>query len=242
MPASLSLARIGVHSEKILPWDWPHYVSPASMSPKAAPQPPLRFIYVGAVSLAKGVAECIEAVALLIGQDVQCQLDVLGSGSDLGDFENLVKQRKLTSVIKFHGAVPHDVVLGAMRASDVVIVPSRHEYPEGLPLTIYEALASRTPLVVSDHPMFSMALGTSSAAVEFQAGNAKALASALRAVIDSPQKYEDLSRSSEQAWQAIQCPLEWSGMLSKWLSGSPDDIAQLIGRNLPSQLARMRGQ
>ena len=46
-----------------------------------------------------------------------------------------------------------------MSAHDIVIVPSRHDYPEGLPMTIYEALAMRTPLVVSDHPMIKAGLG-----------------------------------------------------------------------------------
>jgi len=42
-----------------------------------------------------------------------------------------------------------------MRSADAIVIPSRHEYPEGLPLTIYEALAARTPIVASDHQCFS---------------------------------------------------------------------------------------
>ena len=41
-----------------------------------------------------------------------------------------------------------------MHAADAVLVYLRHAYGEGLPVTIYLGFASRTPLVVSDHPMF----------------------------------------------------------------------------------------
>jgi glycosyltransferase involved in cell wall biosynthesis len=43
------------------------------------------------------------------------------------------------------GVIAAEPVLDEMRNSDAVVVPSRHDYSEGLPNTIFEALASRSP-------------------------------------------------------------------------------------------------
>jgi hypothetical protein len=56
--------------------------------------------------------------------------------------------------VTFTSRIPRAEIAPRMHAADAVLVYSRHAYGEGLPGTIYLGLASRTPLVVSDHPMF----------------------------------------------------------------------------------------
>ena len=61
-----------------------------------------------------------------------------------------------------------------MHAHDAVVVPSQHAYPEGLPMTIYDAYCSRSPLIASDHPMFRSKVIDDETAVVFGAGDASA--------------------------------------------------------------------
>ena len=56
-------------------------------------------------------------------------------------------------------------------ALDLLLMTSRYE---GLPLTIYEALAARTPIIASDHPMFRGALVHQENALVYPAGDAQA--------------------------------------------------------------------
>jgi glycosyltransferase involved in cell wall biosynthesis len=110
-----------------------------------------------------------------------------------------------------------------MHEHDVVVVPSRHEYPEGLPNTIYEALCSRTPIVASDHPMFALKLRDGENSAIFPAGDARALAERIRALVDDRELYERLSGNSEQAAATFQVPLKWHELLDRWLRDAPGD-------------------
>jgi glycosyltransferase involved in cell wall biosynthesis len=114
-----------------------------------------------------------------------------------------------------------------MRDHDAVAVPSRSTYPEGLPLTIYEAFCSRTPLVVSNHPMFTSALGQQQGALMFKEQNPESLADALKALMTEPTLYHKLSIDSEAAWKSIQVPLKIDELVTRWLDGSPENTAAL---------------
>jgi glycosyltransferase involved in cell wall biosynthesis len=109
-----------------------------------------------------------------------------------------------------------------MRAADAVIIPSRHEYPEGLPLTIYEALAARTPIIASDHPMFRGALAHEETALVFPAGDVGALADAIRRLTTDAALYALLSENSERAWEALQLPVAWGELIERWLADDQD--------------------
>ena len=68
-------------------------------------------------------------------------------------FAALAKTLHVDDRVGFSGLLGHDAVLAHMRDAAVVVVPSHHDYAEGFPMTIYETLCSRTPLVASDHPV-----------------------------------------------------------------------------------------
>lgn len=238
IPSCLSLRNIGVDSEKILPWDWPHNMSPRDVNPKSKPSPPYRLLFVGSVQRTKGIAECVEALAILCREGLNCTLDVLGDGQDFETMKELAINLGVQDLVSFRGRVPHDEVLREVRDHDVALIPSWHEYPEGLPMTIYEALAARTPLVISDHPMFVDRLRNEVSALQFSAGSSASLAAALNKLLTAEGLYERLSRNSDLAWDGIQVSLDRSTMVSRWLSAKPEDFDWLSQRNLPSELAK----
>src|SRR2546430_10038779 len=80
--------------------------------------------------------------------------------------------------VVFRGKISHDEVLSEMRAHDAVLVPSRREYPEGLPMTIYEAPCTRTPVAASDHPMFLKRIVADSNGLAFRSADSASISDA----------------------------------------------------------------
>jgi glycosyltransferase involved in cell wall biosynthesis len=121
-----------------------------------------------------------------------------------------------------------------MRDADVVIIPSHHEYPEGCPMTIYEALCSRTPIIASDHPMFQNKLKDGTNALIFPAANAVALANCMEKLLANPELYERLSIDSYNAWKKLQIPVKWADMINRWLDNSPENRQWLFEHRISS--------
>jgi glycosyltransferase involved in cell wall biosynthesis len=119
-----------------------------------------------------------------------------------------------------------------MHASAAVIVPSRHAFPEGLPLTLYEALASRTPVIASDHPMFAGHIEHGHSALIFPAGRPETLARQIEAVLSDPALYTRLSQGAATAWHRMQIPVTWGEMIDRWMSERDEDRAWLADHTL----------
>jgi glycosyltransferase involved in cell wall biosynthesis len=232
--ACLSLLDIGVLADKVVPWDWPPSHRPIDYAPRERnPSQPLRLAYVGLVNEAKGVGDLLRALQKLKADGVEAFLTVIGRDDGMAALANSFG---LGANVRFAGLIPNEDVPAAMREADVVVIPSRHEYPEGLPLTIYEALAARTPIIASDHPMFLGPLTHEQSALIFPGANVDALASAIQRLAEDPGLYAKLSANSEQAWQALQLPVSFGDLLRRWLSDSPSDREWLWEHRLNSGL------
>jgi glycosyltransferase involved in cell wall biosynthesis len=225
--AAESLARIGVSPEKIVPWDWPRSPTPADFQPKLAPSSgPMRLICVGTVSEAKGVGDVVRALAADPKMGGGAVLEVVGKG-DLEGIRTLSVSLGISDRVILTGQIPHADVAPAMHKSDVVLVYSRHSYGEGLPGTIYLGLASRTPLVVSDHPMFTAYLRDSEDALIVPERSPEKLASCLTSLFADAALYERLSGNSATVFERICHPVLWGEFVERWLRDAPEDRAWL---------------
>lgn len=224
--AARGLVALGVSPDKVIAWDFPHHNTPDKYSIKQGPGAwPHRLLYVGSLEPNKGVGDLIRAVAVL-GPDYPVQIDIVGAGQ-LDRFMRLVARLGLGDQVVFHGLVPNSRVHKMMTDADAIVVPSRHAFPEGLPLTLYEALASRTPTIASDHPMFAGHLENGESAAIFPAGDAAALARVIRQVLEDRTLYARLSQGSRKAWDHMQVPVKWGDLIDRWVRGSCDDLAWL---------------
>ncbi|MEM6742410.1 MAG: glycosyltransferase family 4 protein [Pseudomonadota bacterium] len=231
--AAESLAAIGVRPEKIIPWDWPRSPTPADFPSKAMAVPgPKKLVYVGSVTEAKGVGDVLRALAAEPGLEGGTTLEVVGAG-DIDDMKALARSLGVADRVTFVGRVPHAEVAPRMHAADAVLVYSRHAYGEGLPGTIYLALASRTPLVVSDHPMFVAYLRDGEDVLVAPERRPDALAGRLRRLLGDPALYERLSQNSEAAFARIVHPVLWGEFVERWLRDSAEDRAWLAALTLP---------
>jgi L-malate glycosyltransferase len=100
---------------------------------------------VGRLINRKGVALALEAIQTLIKEFPTLKLVIVGSGPEEFRLKALAETLGLSNHVHFEGFDPNPQRW--MRASDVVLVPS---YAEGLPLVIFEAFHSGTPVVAFD--------------------------------------------------------------------------------------------
>ena len=234
--ACLSLMDIGVRSEKIVPWDWPPSHRPSQHAARSmAGDPVRRLLYVGSVIPEKGVGDLIEAMARLRHLGTAVRLFVVGWDPD-GSMAELSKSLGTEGIVEFAGMIPNEEIPAMMRRADAVIIPSRHEYPEGLPLTIYEALSARTPIIASDHPMFRGALVDGESALIFKAGSSGDLALAILGLFHDTTLYERLSVNSDAAWKRLQLPVTMGGFLQAWLSDNSESVQWIRSHALNSGL------
>jgi glycosyltransferase involved in cell wall biosynthesis len=222
------LARIGVDSRKLLPFDWPSFDSPSKWPAKKAPADAdaIMLTYVGQITASKGVGDLIEAVAIAKAKGEHYQANLAGRG-DIESFMGLASRRGVADLINFIGQVSRRRVLELMNIGDVVVVASRHEYPEGMPQTIYEGLVSRSPVLVSDHPMFKGRIVPRHNAMIFRAADPHSLYRTIHDLVHDSALYERLSRDADLNARNFHGPLKWDQVIGRWLSGTAEDHAWL---------------
>lgn len=220
--ASRSVVEVlGVSPHRVIPWDW-SAIRPDPVA-KAAPANPTapRAFYAGALSAAKGLGDCFDALAILRRQGLDARLGVAGSG-DPAPWRNAAADLGISDAVDLMGLVPNAQVRRLMSAHDLVIVPSRHDYPEGLPNTIYEGLASRSPLIVSDHPAFRDRIVDGHDGLVFAASDPVALAGAITRLMVEPGLYGALSDGAGRALGRLHVGLEWADLVRRFLD-DPDN-------------------
>lgn len=238
LTASELLQTIGINPEKIIPWDWPAVVTPEEFLSKTIPQQasrPWQVLYVGSVIADKGVGTCIDAIAHLDTQNFPITLSIAGTGN-IQQFRNYTQQLGLSTNVNFLGLLSHNQVLHHMQASDLILIPSHHCYPEGLPMTIYEALSTHTPIIASDHPMFRKYLKHQDNAMIVPAEDAASLANAIQTTLSDPDLYQTLSLSTTETWHKIQVPVKFATLLNHWLSSTQANTEWLIKHRLASNI------
>jgi glycosyltransferase involved in cell wall biosynthesis len=198
---------------------WEHLTLQPTGEAKGAPAPdrPFRLIYVGALIESKGVGDCIEAVAIVNARHAKVELTLVGAG-EVDHWVGLVRERRVEASIRLLGVIPAEEVLTQMRENDAVVVPSRYDYSEGLPNTVYEALASRSPLIASDHPAFVERLRPAVDSLRFKAGRPQELAAEIERLIHEPGLYARLSRESASALSRLYVGIELTELFTHFIN------------------------
>jgi glycosyltransferase involved in cell wall biosynthesis len=234
--SSKTLENIGVNPNKIIPWDFLHSVNPENFIPKNRPSlenENKSIFYCGSITETKGIGDVINAIYILKEQEISINLKIAGGG-DIEKFSTLAKDLKVDNQINFLGLIPHNQIISLMRDSDLVVVPSRTEYPEGCPFVVYEGLTSRTPIVASNHPVFVNKLQNEVNAMIFASGDKAALANSIKKVLSNDDLYHKLSLNSYETWQSLQIPCKFAELIDHWLSDSEVDRNWLLEHNLSS--------
>ena len=234
--ASRSLVSVlGLPPEKVVPWDWSKV--PLASSGKAGVADPARptAFFAGAMTDDKGVGDCLEAIVELRREGLKLSMNFAGPG-DLDHWKTVAEKLGISDQVRFLGMISNAQVRHEMCRHDFVIVPSRHSYAEGLPNTIYEGLASRSVLVISDHPAFVGRLVPEEECLMYPAANPKALARCLSRVSADRKLYQTLSDNAEKAHDALYVGMEWTALVTKFLE-DPENRTNWVEPNALSAMA-----
>ena len=234
--ACYSLQKIGVNSDKIIPWDFPHTITPQTFNVKKLRTnlSPRKLVYVGLIKDTKGVGDILTAVAKLRHIQV-INLKIAGSGQ-IEKFQHRAKELQISKQVKFLGLISQKQVIELMCDADAVVVPSWHNYPEACPFTIYESLCTHTPIIASDHPMFRGNLIHRQNAMIFPERKPKLLAQSIQELFASKELYHRMSLNSKASWEHLQMPVKWGDLITNWLFDSPVNQKWLSDRTLSSGL------
>jgi colanic acid/amylovoran biosynthesis glycosyltransferase len=103
-----------------------------------------RLVNVGRLTEQKGQILLIEAAALLLAQDVDFELVIVGDGPLRDELEGLIDQRGIRGRVRITGFLDNQGVRREMEAARALVMPS---FAEGLPVVIMEALALGRPVI-----------------------------------------------------------------------------------------------
>lgn len=107
---------------------------------------PLQLVYVGRLAESKGIFEIIQALRILCNKNRNIRLVVAGSGPEETKLHACIKDLELNNCIHFVGTVFGEEKKRVWEQADLFVFPTYHE---GLPYTLLESMAARTPPVVN---------------------------------------------------------------------------------------------
>jgi glycogen(starch) synthase len=137
----------------------PFYGWTAQYSGKGFPAPsaalncqadPLRLVFVGRVEVNKGVFDLIDIARGLREHGLgDAHITVCGNGTALDAFRDAVAASSVADMITIRGRLERAELLVAYAASSLVIVPTRSDFTEGMPLVCAEAMLALRPVLAS---------------------------------------------------------------------------------------------
>ncbi|WP_336631569.1 MULTISPECIES: glycosyltransferase [unclassified Microbacterium] len=148
----------------------------------------------------KQVRQLVLVAAELQKMGIDFQLDIIGpgwQGMTPQMLEAEAHQRGLAGHVRVRGPLYGDDLISAIDAADIFVNTS---VIEGYPLTILEAQARGLPVVMYELPWLALAEGNGGIVTVPQTASA-ALARAVVAISESPERYTELSRASLEAAQ-----------------------------------------
>lgn len=160
--------------------------------------PETRLVCIGRFAEQKGHLTLIEAMGLL-GDDVP-PLTLVGDGPLRREIEQAIARLGLGDRIELTGWLCGDEVRARLAAAQALVMPS---FAEGLPVVIMEAMAMRRPVIATYIAGIPELVMPGKTGWLVPAGDATALASAIRALAAAPP--EELDRMGRAARQ---CALE----------------------------------
>ncbi len=239
--ACQSLLQMGVLSSKVVPWSWPQPITQRQFEPRqlrsalTSSRTALRLVYQGGISSSKGLGDLLIAMAHLLSKGRSVQLLAIGKG-ETDRFRAQARRLQLADKIEFVEHLSEQERLNRIHTADMLVVPSRHDYPESSPSLLYDGLMTCTPIVASDHPLFLEVLHHGTNAMIFPAGNARALAHRIERLTHQPQLYAQLSEAGLKLESTQQTSMSWAELINRWLQDGSDDRLWLQQQSLRSQM------
>ncbi len=159
-------------------------------------------LYVGRLVYEKGIHILVNAVPKIL-EKTDAKFIIVGSGYMKEQLLNIVKSMKLEHKVLFAGFVDEETLLKLQKIADVSVVPSLFE-PFGI--VALEAMAARSPVVVSDTGGLSEIVDHESTGVKVYPNNPDSLAWGITKIL-LDDNYADFLRRN--AYRKVQEKYDW---------------------------------
>jgi len=177
-PSTVSLVHHGL--------DFSRFTAPDAR--EKAKNAPLVILSVGRAVPKKGYDDCLRALASLPPQ-LDWRFRHIGGGPLLGELRDRARGLGLDDRIEWLGAQPQNVVLAEMRRADIFVLPSKQAPDgdrDGLPNVLMEAQSQRVAVISTGLSGIPELIFDGETGLLVTPGDAKALSSALRNLIEDP--------------------------------------------------------
>jgi glycosyltransferase involved in cell wall biosynthesis len=155
----------------------------------------IRFTFIGQFGLHKGIDTFLNALALIPFPD-RITANLVGGGELVEHLHQRVAALGLGSVVKFWGKLDNSRIDEVFTETDVQVLPSI--WPENQPVSITEAMASRTPVIASATGGIPELVTDGYNGYLFQSGNPRELAEKMSEFIKHPELIERFGANGSQ--------------------------------------------
>lgn len=164
-------------------------------SPKQLPpaSTPIRFGFVGQIAPHKGTALLVEAFCRLPAG--KGELHIYGAEDQAPAYTHAMKARSAGHEVFFHGTFPAERMRQVLDEIDFLVIPST--WYENSPLVLLNALASHTPVIVSDVEGMTEFLQPGKNGYAFARGSIAGLERVMREIIADPEGARRLSLTTD---------------------------------------------
>jgi colanic acid/amylovoran biosynthesis glycosyltransferase len=157
-----------------------------------------RFVCIGRLSEQKGHLLLIEAVSQLAAEGFKFKLVLVGDGPLRSKIETLISQLNLEDYIEITGWATNAQVQQQILEAQVMVLPS---FAEGLPVVIMETLALSRPIISTYIAGIPELVQSGKCGWLIPSGSASALATAMRAALQTP--LEELEKMGASGAQSV---------------------------------------
>ena len=160
-------------------------------------------LFVGGLDSAhyfKGVNYLIKAFSLIKETTVKCL--IIGKGNLLSQYQNQVKQLKLTDRIKFAGYVSNEDLPDHYRLANYFILPSINKN-EAFGIVLIEAMATGLPLIASNLKGVRQVVGSCVGGLLVEPQNPQDIADKINLYLNTPQMATQFSNNNLKRAQTI---------------------------------------
>lgn len=150
---------------------------------------PIRFGFIGQIAPHKGTALLVEAFCRLPPN--KCELHIYGAEEQSPRYTHGMKERCAGFPVFFRGTFPAEQMRQVLDEIDFLVIPST--WYENSPLVLLDALASHTPVIVSDVEGLTEFLEQGRNGYAFARGSIDDLERVMRQILATPESGRQLS-------------------------------------------------
>jgi glycosyltransferase involved in cell wall biosynthesis len=119
---------------------------PRSYKRHLALAPWYSLVFVGRITMQKGLTYLLEALRELIHAGTPVRLTIIGAGADLDKLKHIVKDYSIESHVTFLGEIANERITDYLLTHDIFVLPSLYE---GFGVALVEAMATGLPVIVT---------------------------------------------------------------------------------------------